>query len=64
MSNTYKIVQMVTFFCMSVGALLQLSDLVIALAAAAIVQAIDNKAVAQVTIKYTEDDKEEGGSHE
>jgi hypothetical protein len=55
---------MVTFFCMSVGALLQLSDLVIALAAAAIVQAIDNKAVAQVTIKYTEDDKEEGGSHE
>ena len=64
MSNTYKIVQMVTFFCMSVGALLQLSDLVIALAAAAIVQAIDNKPVAKVTIKYTEYDKEEGGSHE
>jgi hypothetical protein len=55
---------MVTFFCMSVGALLQLSDLVIALAAAAIVQAIDNKPVAKVTIKYTEDDKEQGGSHE
>ena len=61
---SYTILQMVTFFCMSLAALSHQTELVIVAAAAAIVLAIDNKPVAKVTIKYTEDDKEQGGSHE